>query len=83
MVTDRRSLLLFLVDSRPFQTAVDQADAKLRLAESQLSQARLCPAQTTLAQIRHGRLLTYVRLYKALGGGWSLSDTEWSGPSGS
>jgi membrane fusion protein (multidrug efflux system) len=31
--------LLFQVDSRPFQTAVEQADAKLRLAESQLSQA--------------------------------------------
>jgi membrane fusion protein, multidrug efflux system len=32
--------LLFQVDPRPFQTAVDQADAKLHLAESQLSQAR-------------------------------------------
>src|SRR2546426_10448294 len=31
--------LLFQVDARPFQTAVDQADAKLRLAESQVSQA--------------------------------------------
>src|SRR5437667_1625229 len=31
--------LLFQVDPRPFQTAVEQADAKLRLAESQLSQA--------------------------------------------
>src|SRR5262245_50158356 len=31
--------LLFQVDPRPFLTAVDQAEAKLRLAESQLSQA--------------------------------------------
>src|SRR5438128_9001558 len=31
--------LLFQVDPRPFQTAVEQADARLRLAESQLSQA--------------------------------------------
>src|SRR4029450_7140895 len=31
--------LLFQVDPRPFQTAADQADAKLNLAESQLSQA--------------------------------------------
>src|ERR1043166_1276643 len=31
--------LLFQVDPRPFQTAVDQAEAKVRLAESQLSQA--------------------------------------------
>src|SRR5213079_1739379 len=32
--------LLFQVDARPFQTAADQADARLQLAESQLSQAR-------------------------------------------
>src|SRR2546428_2653096 len=32
--------LLFQVDPRPFQTAADQADAKLHLAESQLSQAK-------------------------------------------
>jgi membrane fusion protein, multidrug efflux system len=32
--------LLFKVDPRPFQTAADQAEAKLHLAESQLSQAK-------------------------------------------
>jgi membrane fusion protein (multidrug efflux system) len=32
--------LLFQVDSRPFQTAADQAEAKVSLAESQLSQAK-------------------------------------------
>ena len=32
--------LLFQVDSRPFQTALDQSDARLRLAESQVSQAQ-------------------------------------------
>src|SRR6266446_9671336 len=39
--------LLFQVDARPFQTAVDQADAKLRLAESQVSQAK---AQVSASQ---------------------------------
>src|SRR5205823_10853789 len=39
--------LLFQVDPRPCQTAVDQADAKLHLAESQLSQAK---AQVTASQ---------------------------------
>src|SRR5262249_37538895 len=39
--------LLFQVDPRPFQTAVDQADAKVSLAESQLSQAR---AQVSASQ---------------------------------
>src|SRR5499433_363606 len=32
--------LLFQVDPRPFQAAADQADAKLQLAESQLSQSK-------------------------------------------
>jgi multidrug efflux system outer membrane protein len=44
------------------------------------AQQQLYPAQTTLAEIRRGRLVTYVRLYKALGGGWSVSDAEWKGP---
>jgi membrane fusion protein, multidrug efflux system len=39
--------LLFQVDPRPFQAAADQADAKLRLAESQLSQAK---AQVSASQ---------------------------------
>src|SRR3989454_2147159 len=39
--------LLFQVDPRPFQAAADQADARLRLAESQLSQAK---AQVTASQ---------------------------------
>jgi hypothetical protein len=38
----------------------------------------LYPAQNTLAQIRRDRLLAYVRLYKALGGGWSLTDADWT-----
>src|SRR5262245_44794528 len=39
--------LLFQVDARPFQAAADQADAKLNLAESQLSQAK---AQVSASQ---------------------------------
>jgi outer membrane protein, multidrug efflux system len=42
------------------------------------AQQQLYPAQYTLAQIRRDRLLAYVQLYKALGGGWSLADAEWS-----
>jgi len=44
------------------------------------AQQQLYPAQNTLAQIRRDRLLSYVRLYKALGGGWSLTDQEWTDP---
>ncbi|PYO57769.1 MAG: RND transporter, partial [Candidatus Rokuibacteriota bacterium] len=42
------------------------------------AQQQLYPAQQTLAQIRRNRLLAYVQLYKALGGGWSLTDAEWT-----
>ena len=38
------------------------------------------PAQNTLAQIRRNRLVAYVQLYKALGGGWKFSDADWTGP---
>jgi multidrug efflux system outer membrane protein len=43
------------------------------------AQQQLYPAQTTLANIRRGRLFAHVRLYKALGGGWSLTDAAWNG----
>jgi membrane fusion protein (multidrug efflux system) len=46
--------LLFQVDPRPFQTAVDQADAKLRLAESQLSQAK-AQVSGSRAQVEQAR----------------------------
>jgi multidrug efflux system outer membrane protein len=42
------------------------------------AQQQLYPAQTTLAQIRRNRLVTYVQLYRALGGGWNLTDAQWS-----
>ena len=44
------------------------------------AQQQLFPAQNTLAQIRRNRLLAHVRLYKALGGGWSLTDAQWQDP---
>jgi outer membrane protein, multidrug efflux system len=43
------------------------------------AEQQLYPAQNALAQIRRNRLLAYVQLYKALGGGWSLTDAEWAG----
>lgn len=42
----------------------------------QAEQARLL-ADNVLAAIRLGRLDSMVGLYKALGGGWSLSDRDW------
>jgi multidrug efflux system outer membrane protein len=43
------------------------------------AQQQLYPAQNTLAQIRQNRLLAYAQLYRALGGGWTLTDVQWSG----
>jgi multidrug efflux system outer membrane protein len=65
--------------------AVDRATDRYRQGlanyfEVLEAQQQLYPAQSTLAQIRRDRLLSYVRLYKALGGGWNLSDAEWTGP---
>jgi multidrug efflux system outer membrane protein len=40
---------------------------------------QLYPAQNTLAQIRLNRLLAYAQLYRALGGGWNLTDPQWAG----
>jgi multidrug efflux system outer membrane protein len=44
------------------------------------AQQLLFPAENQLAQVRANRLFTYVQLYKALGGGWNLTDAQWSGP---
>ena len=44
------------------------------------AQQQLYPAQNVLAQIRRDRLLAHVRLYRALGGGWSLTDPRWTDP---
>ena len=37
----------------------------------------LFPAEDALAQTQRDQLLVVVSLYKALGGGWNLSDTQW------
>ena len=43
------------------------------------AQQQLYPAQNALAQIRQNRLLAYAQLYRALGGGWALTDAQWQG----
>jgi multidrug efflux system outer membrane protein len=63
--------------------AVDRATDRYRQGlasyfEVLEAQQQLYPAQNTLAQLRANRLVAYVQLYKALGGGWSLGDAEWT-----
>ena len=45
------------------------------------AQQQLFPAENTLSRIEAARRLAVIQLYKALGGGWSLKDSEWSGMS--
>ena len=42
------------------------------------AQLKLFPAQAALAQTTRDQFTSVVQLYKALGGGWSLKDPEWS-----
>jgi multidrug efflux system outer membrane protein len=41
------------------------------------AQQQLFPAEISLARLRRDELVTIVTLYRALGGGWQLSDEEW------
>jgi multidrug efflux system outer membrane protein len=45
------------------------------------AQQQLFPAEDALAQAQRDQLLAVVNLYKALGGGWNLSDAQWNKPS--
>ena len=42
------------------------------------AQQQLYPAEDALAQSQRDQLLTVVALYKALGGGWKLTDDAWT-----
>jgi multidrug efflux system outer membrane protein len=44
------------------------------------AEQELYPAEEALAQTQQDQLSAVVTLYKALGGGWSLSDAEWREP---
>ena len=69
---------------KALEEAVEHATARYRQGlasyyEVLEAQQQLYPSQNTLAQIRRNRLVAYVLLYKALGGGWALTDAEWAG----
>ena len=42
------------------------------------AQQQLFPAEIALAQLQLDQLLTVVTLYRALGGGWQLTDAQWT-----
>jgi outer membrane protein, multidrug efflux system len=46
------------------------------------AQIQMYPAETTSVNYDLGRKLALVNLYRALGGGWNLTDVQWSGSGG-
>jgi len=44
------------------------------------AEPRLFPAEDALAQTQRDQMLAVVNLYKALGGGWHLGDSQWTKP---
>ncbi len=42
------------------------------------AQQLLFPSEITLAQVQLDQLLAVVTLYRALGGGWQLTDEQWT-----
>jgi multidrug efflux system outer membrane protein len=81
-----QKLALFQADQARSVTALDQS---VRVAyrryfgglasyyEVLEAQQLLFPAQDLLARIRRDRFLALVGLYRALGGGWNLTDAQW------
>jgi multidrug efflux system outer membrane protein len=44
------------------------------------AQQQLFPAEDELARVQQAQLVAVVDLYKALGGGWKLTDDQWNKP---
>ncbi len=64
--------------------AVELATARYREGKASYyevleAQQQLYPAENGLSRIEAARRLTLVHLYRALGGGWRLTDNEWTG----
>jgi len=44
------------------------------------AEQQLFPSEDGLAQAERDQLLAVVNLYKALGGGWNVKDSDWTAP---
>jgi len=58
--------------------AVRYKEGKASYYEVLEAQQQLFPAENTLSRLEVARRLAVVQLYKALGGGWSFADSDWS-----
>jgi multidrug efflux system outer membrane protein len=67
---------------RAYREAVEVASQRYKSGSAsyyELLQAQqlLFPAESALAQTRRDEMTSYVQIYKALGGGWNVSDSAW------
>ena len=70
------------IEVRAYREAVDVARERYKAGSAsyyELLQVQqlLYPAESAFAQTRRDELVSLVQLYKALGGGWSLTDPAW------
>jgi multidrug efflux system outer membrane protein len=84
-LTDHEKLELVRVEQersvRAFSEAVEVSMKRYTAGKASYfevleAQQQLFPAENTLAQVRFSQLATIVRLYKALGGGWTPPDQQ-------
>lgn len=70
---------------KAYQESVEAASQRYTAGKSSYyevleAQQQLFPAENALAETEFERRLTIVQLYQALGGGWKLTDADWSTP---
>ena len=63
--------------------SVELADIRYRAGRATYfevieAEQQLFPAEDELARVQQAQLVAVVNLYKALGGGWKLTDEEWN-----
>ncbi|MBO9518509.1 MAG: efflux transporter outer membrane subunit [Porphyrobacter sp.] len=82
-LVDRRTALEAQVAA--MRQSVDLADVRYHAGRASYfevieAQQQLFPAEAELARVQQAQLVAVVNLYKALGGGWKLTDEQWNQP---
>lgn len=80
-LVDQRAALIHQVDS--LRESVDLSLLRYTAGRASYfevleAEQLLFPAEDAVAQTQRDQLLAVVNLYKALGGGWNLSDVQWN-----
>ncbi len=83
VLVDRRAALERQVAA--LRQSVELADIRYRGGRASYfevieAQQQLYPVEAELARVQQDQLVAVVNLYKALGGGWKLTDEQWNQP---